>query len=133
MSVQYAAASMVSENKIYAHPACVDSIPSSANQEDFVSMGTTSARTAAMIVDNLYSVLGDELLTACQAIDIRRALGTHGQGLTPLHEAILQHVRKTIPTYDKDREIRPDIREAERLVRSGEILEIVHEMMPGAL
>ena len=125
MIVQYAAASMVSENKVYAHPASVDSIPSSANQEDFVSMGTTAARKAAMIVDNLYSVLADELLTACQAIDIRRALGTHGQGITPLHEAILKHVRKTIPAYDRDREIWPDIREAERLLRSGEIETII--------
>ena len=124
MIVQYAAASMVSENKVYAHPACVDSIPSSAGQEDFVSMGTTSARTAAMIVDNLYRVLADELLTACQAIDIRRFLNTHGQGITPLHQAVYDKVRETIPTYEKDREIWPDIREAERLVRSGVLLEI---------
>ena len=124
MIVQYAAASMVSENKIYAHPACVDSIPSSANQEDFVSMGTTSARTAAMIVENLYHVLADELLTVCQAIDVRRFLNTHGQGMTPLHQAIYEKVRETIPTYEKDREIWPDIREAERIVRSGVLLEL---------
>ena len=130
MIVQYAAASMVSENKIYAHPACVDSISSSANQEDFVSMGTTSARTAAMIVDNLYCVLADELLTACQAIDIRRYLNTHGQGITPLHQAIYEKVRETIPTYEIDREIRPDIREAERLVHSGVLLEISRQALP---
>ena len=133
MIVQYAAASMVSENKIYAHPACVDSIPSSAGQEDFVSMGTTAARTAAMIVENLYNVLADELLTACQAIDIRRMLNTHGQSLTPLHQAIYDKVRETIPTYDRDREIWPDIREAERLVRSGEILKLAEELLPELL
>ena len=72
MIVQYAAASMVSENKIYAHPASVDSIPSSANQEDIVSMGTTAARKAKMILQNTQDVLADELMTACQAIDIRR-------------------------------------------------------------
>lgn len=59
MIAQYSAASMVSENKIYDHPASVDSIPSSANQEDHVSMGTTSARTAAMVLDNAQKVLGD--------------------------------------------------------------------------
>ena len=62
MIVQYAAASMVSENKVYAHPASVDSIPSSANQEDIVSMGTTAARKAKMILQNTQDVLADELL-----------------------------------------------------------------------
>ena len=128
MIVQYAAASMVSENKVLAHPASVDSIPSSANQEDFVSMGTTAARKAAQIVENLYCVLADELLTACQAIDIRRMLNTHGQGITPLHQAIYDKVRETIPPYETDREIWPDIREAEALVKSGAILEIAGKM-----
>ena len=132
MIVQYAAASMVSENKIYAHPACVDSIPSSANQEDFVSMGTTSARTAAMIVENLYHVLADELLTVCQAIDIRRMLNTHGQGMTPLHQAIYEKVRETVPTYEQDREIWPDIREVERIVKSGVLLELHKQFFPRA-
>ncbi len=70
---------MVSENKIYAHPASVDSIPSSANQEDIVSMGTTAARKAKMILQNTQDVLADELMTACQAIDIRRRLNTHAR------------------------------------------------------
>jgi len=127
MIVQYAAASMVSENKVLAHPASVDSIPSSANQEDFVSMGTTAARKAAAIVDNTFSVLADELMTACQAIDIRRLLKSHGQGITPLHQAIYEKVRETIPFYETDREIRPDIREAERLLRSGEIEKVIRK------
>src|SRR5699024_9892992 len=86
MIVQYSAASMVSENKVLAHPASVDSIPSSANQEDMVSMGTTAARKAGWIVQNTLSVLADELLTACQGIDIRRRLNTHDQGISPLHQ-----------------------------------------------
>ena len=130
MIVQYAAASMVSENKIYAHPASVDSIPSSANQEDIVSMGTTAARKAKMILQNTQDVLADELLTACQAIDIRRRLNTHGQGLTPLHEAIYQHVRKEVAFYEVDREIWPDIRAVEKMIRSGELLDIVKEYIP---
>ena len=64
MITQYAAASMVSENKVYAHPASVDSIPSSANQEDHVSMGTTAARKTRMILDNSQKVVGIELHAA---------------------------------------------------------------------
>ena len=130
MIVQYAAASMVSENKVYAHPASVDSIPSSANQEDIVSMGTTAARKAGMILKNTQDVLADELLTACQAIDIRRRLNSHGQGITPLHEAIYKHVREQIDFYEIDREIWPDLRRAEAMIRSGELLDIVEAFMP---
>ena len=130
MIVQYAAASMVSENKIYAHPASVDSIPSSANQEDIVSMGTTAARKAKMILENTQDVLADELMVACQAIDIRRRLNTHGQTLTPLHEALYQHVRKEVDFYEIDREIWPDIRACEKMIRSGELLDIVKQYLP---
>lgn len=130
MIVQYAAASMVSENKIYAHPASVDSIPSSANQEDIVSMGTTAARTARMILKNTQDVLADELMCACQAIDIRRNLNTHGQGITPLHEALYKHVREKVAFFEIDREIWPDIRICEEMIRSGELLEIVKEFIP---
>lgn len=130
MIVQYSAASMASENKVLAHPASVDSIPSSANQEDFVSMGTTAARKATQILENTRSVLAYELLTACQAVDIRRRLNTHGQGLSPVHEAIFAHVREKVPFMEVDRELWPDIREVEKMVRSGELLEIAEEILP---
>lgn len=130
MIVQYAAASMASENKVLAHPACVDSIPSSANQEDFVSMGTTAARKSGQILQNTLSVLAYELLTACQAIDIRRRLNTHGQGISPVHEAIYNHVREKIPFYDVDREIWPDIQAVETMVRSGELSKIICQLLP---
>ena len=130
MIVQYAAASMVSENKVLAHPASVDSIPSSANQEDIVSMGTTAGRKAGWIVQNTFSVLADELLTACQAIDIRRRLNTHGQGIAPVHEALLKHVREKVDFYEIDREIWPDIQAVEKMVRSGELLDIVRAYIP---
>ncbi len=93
-------------------------------------MGTTAARKAKMILQNTQDVLADELLTACQAIDIRRRLNTHGQGLTPLHEAIYQHVRKEVAFYEVDREISPDIRAVEKMIRSGELLDIVKKYMP---
>ena len=130
MIVQYSAASMASENKVLAHPACVDSIPSSANQEDFVSMGTTAARKAGQILENTRSVLAYELLTACQAVDIRRRLNTHGQGLSPVHEAIFRHVREKVPFMETDRELWPDIQQVERMIRSGELLDIAEELVP---
>ncbi len=130
MIVQYTAASMTSENKVLAHPACVDSIPSSANQEDFVSMGTTAARKAGTILQNTLSVLAYELLTACQAIDIRRMQNEFGKGLSNVGEAIYSHVREKVEFMAVDREIWPDIRQVEAMVRSGELLEIVHNIVP---
>lgn len=130
MIVQYSAASMVSENKVLAHPASVDSIPSSANQEDMVSMGTTAARKAGWIVQNTFSVLADELLTACQAIDIRRRLNTHGQGISPVHQKVYDLVRAEVDFYEVDREIRPDLEAVDRIVREEKLLQIVDEMVP---
>ncbi len=124
MIVQYTAASMASENKVLAHPACVDSIPSSANQEDFVSMGTTAARKAGTILENTRSVLAYELLTACQAIDIRRQGGEYGQGLSPTGEAVYRRVREQVDFMEKDRELWPDIQAVEAIIRSGELLEL---------
>lgn len=130
MIVQYAAASMVSENKVLAHPASVDSIPSSANQEDMVSMGTTAARKAGWIVQNTLSVLADELLTACQAVDIRRRLNTHGQGLSPVHQKVYDLVREKVAFYETDREIWIDIKEVEKIVRDDRLLQLVAETVP---
>lgn len=130
MIVQYTAASMVSENKVLAHPASVDSIPSSANQEDFVSMGTTAARKSGTILQNTLSVLAYELLTACQAIDIRRRQGKYGQGLSAVGQAIFDRVRADVPFMAVDREIWPDIQAVEKLVRSGELLAITDRLVP---
>ena len=130
MIVQYSAASMVSENKVLAHPACVDSSPSSANQEDIVSMGTTAARKAGWILQNTLSVLAFELLTACQAIDLRRRQEKFGCGLSPVQEAVFSHVREKVDFMEIDREIWPDIREVESMVRSGELLDIAYRLVP---
>ena len=130
MIVQYSAASMASENKVFAHPACVDTIPSSANQEDFVSMGTTAARKAGLILENTRSVLAYELLTACQAVDIRRRVGPWGEGLSPAVQAVYDKVRTVIPFMEEDREIRLDIEQIEKLVRSGELEHAVKERIP---
>ena len=124
MIVQYSAASMVSENKIFAHPASVDSIPSSANQEDHVSMGATAARKARLIVENTLSVLAMELMCACQGIDLV------GGKPSPVHAAILEHVRRHVPYYDRDREIRLDINAMNSIIRSGDLLRMTKEMIP---
>ncbi len=97
MIVQYSAASLVSENKVLAHPASVDSIPSSANQEDHVSMGTIGARKAAEILKNARKVIGMEIFAACQAIDLR---GDNGLG--KLTKKAYNKVREYVPFITED-------------------------------
>jgi histidine ammonia-lyase len=120
MIAQYTAASLVSENKVLCHPASVDSIPSSANQEDHVSMGTTAARKARKIVDNVASVLGIELLTAAQAIDFR---GAENLGLGTA--AAYKLLRQEVDFIDKDRVLYPLVNRAIDMVTSGRLLETV--------
>ena len=123
MITQYAAASMVSENKVYAHPASVDSIPSSANQEDHVSMGTTAARKARMILDNSQKVVGIELLAAAQAMWLR------GESLlAPATAAVYQKIRQTVPPVDTDVVMYPQMAELDRLVKSGALLEAAEQV-----
>ncbi|SHF03627.1 histidine ammonia-lyase [Caloramator proteoclasticus] len=111
MIAQYTAASLVSENKVLAHPASVDSIPSSANQEDHVSMGTIAARKARSIIYNAMRVLGIEYLSACQAIDLRGM-----KGLAKATLAGYELLRQHIPTLDEDRIMYKDINRATALL-----------------
>lgn len=120
MICQYSAASMVSENKVLAHPASVDSIPSSANQEDHVSMGTTAARKLRSIVENTFSVLAFELMAAAQGIDYRK------EKPSPIMQKVYDLIRAQVPALAEDREIRIDIDKMNRLVRSGELEKLVH-------
>ncbi len=116
MIVQYSAAALVSENKILAHPASVDSIPSSANQEDHVSMGTIAARKAKEIMENVRRVLAMEIMCACQGIDLRGNKGL-GAGTRPVYE----EVRKVVPMLKEDRPIYEDINKCEELIINGTI------------
>ncbi len=116
MIAQYAAASMVSENKVYAHPASVDSIPSSANQEDHVSMGTTAARKAAMILDNAQKVLSIELFAASQALWLRGE-----EKLSPATRAVYDHIRKTVAPIDEDIVMHYPMVACETMVKNREI------------
>ena len=120
MIPQYTAAALVSENKVLAHPASVDSIPSSANQEDHVSMGTISARKARSIAANVTNVLAIELLCAAQALEFldSRALG---QGTRAAYRA----VRSRVAPLQDDRVLAPDIAALADLVGSGVVVETV--------
>ncbi|HHW99596.1 MAG TPA: aromatic amino acid lyase, partial [Firmicutes bacterium] len=120
MIAQYTAASLVSENKVLSHPASVDSIPSSANQEDHVSMGTIGARKLRQVVKNVRNVLAIEYLAACQALDLQDAAG-----LSPLTAPAYHLLRQTVPMLEDDRIMYPDMREAARLIEEGALLQAV--------
>ena len=122
MIVQYSAASMVSESKVYCHPASVDSIPSSANQEDHVSMGTTAARKARMVLDNSQKVLAIELFCATQGIYFRGEdkLGTAGK-------AVYEHVRKSVQPVKEDRVMYTEMAKFDAMVKNNEIVDVVEK------
>jgi histidine ammonia-lyase len=122
MIAQYTAAALVSENKVLAHPASVDSIPTSANKEDHVSMGTISARKCRSIIENVESVLAIELLCGCQAVDLLTK-GTPGRGTHAAYKAC----REKIPLLDRDRELSRDIDAMREVVRSGLLIQRVEE------
>ncbi|MFP4286100.1 MAG: histidine ammonia-lyase [Candidatus Izemoplasmataceae bacterium] len=117
MIIQYTAASLVSENKVLAHPASVDSIPSSGNQEDHVSMGTISARKALKIVNHARLVIGMEMLTAAQALNFRGA-----NLLSPTLNKTYQTIRKFIPFIEKDTIMHPHIIMMETLLKEEKII-----------
>jgi hypothetical protein len=123
MIVQYTAAALVSENKVLAHPASVDSIPSSGNQEDHVSMGTIAARKAGEIMGNLRRVIAMELMCACQAIDLRSGKDGLGIGTRAAYEA----VRSVCPMLKEDRPLYEDINRCESLLHGGILLSAVRE------
>jgi histidine ammonia-lyase len=122
MIVQYSAASLVSENKVLSHPASVDSIPSSANQEDHVSMGTIAARKSREIMENVRRVLAMEIMCACQGIDMRGNKGL-GKGTKPVYEA----VRKSVPVLTEDRPLYEDINACEGLIIDGTLVKVCQE------
>ena len=125
MMVQYTAAALVSDNKTLAHPDSVDSIPSSANQEDHVSMGANAARHTLEILDNVRHVLAIELLTAAQAIDLRPdGPARLGHGTSRAYAEIRKHASYLA----HDRPTSPDIEALTDLIRSGAILQAVKDV-----
>ncbi|HHE40429.1 MAG TPA: histidine ammonia-lyase [Candidatus Cloacimonetes bacterium] len=121
MIAQVTTAALVSENKVYSHPSSVDSIPTSANQEDHVSMGTIGAMKARTIIENVSLILGIELMIAIQALDLR-----HLPSSPPL-EAVRKEIRRTVKTLKKDRFLADDINNMKRIIDSAIIIDIVRE------
>ncbi len=116
MIAQYTAAAMVSENKVLAHPASVDSIPTSANQEDHNSMGSIAARKLWNVVANVECVLSIELLCAAQGVDLLRPL-TSSERL----ERVIARIREHVPFADEDRVLYHDMEKVRRLVANGTV------------
>ena len=116
MIAHVTAAALASENKSHAHPASVDTIPTSANQEDHVSMATFAARRLDEMAHNTAAILGIELLAAAQGIDFHRPLKT-----SPQLEHVHAQLRAKVPFFDADRFFAPDIEAAKQMVLKGEL------------
>jgi histidine ammonia-lyase len=134
MILQYTAAALASENKVLAHPASADSVPTSANQEDHVSMGPIAARHARTVLEHVEGILAIELVVAAQAIDLRlellaehgdpgaapRESPTPGAGVAEAH----RRIRAVMTRVRADREPGPDLAAATRLVRDGALVDL---------
>jgi len=119
MIVQLTAASLVSENKVLSHPACVDSIPTSANQEDHVSMGSVSAIKLLQVMENVSNVIAIELLISAQALEGRTFHSSEAL------EAAKEALRKEVPALEEDRIMYPDVEKSMALIKSSAILKAV--------
>jgi len=124
MMAQVTAAALVSENKVYCHPASVDSIPTSANKEDHVSMGVTAAAKAGVILRNTEFVLAIEFLCAAEGLEYRGKLDP-GAGVLAAYRAI----RKEVPPLKADRVLGTDLEAVADMVRKGVILEAVEKVI----
>jgi histidine ammonia-lyase len=114
MMAQVTAAALASENKALAHPSSVDSIPTSANQEDFVSMATHAARRLSDMAENAATIVAIELLAATQGVQLRAPLAT-----SPALAGVVERVRQDVAFYDEDRYFAPDIEAIRQQVMSG--------------
>jgi histidine ammonia-lyase len=122
MIAQYTAAALVSENKVLCHPASVDSIPTSANKEDHVSMGTIAARKCCQVIKNTEAVIAIELLCGAQALDLFTNMKP-GEGTLAAYAAI----RKAVSHLKRDRILSTDIADVKELMRSGKIIGAVEK------
>lgn len=122
MIVQVAAAALVSENKILAHPASVDSIPTSADKEDHVSMGTIAARKFGQVVDNAENVVAMEFLSACQALDLLKPLKP-----SAAVAAVYECIREKVPFAETDRVFAKDVGVIRKMIQKEEIFQTVQK------
>ncbi|MBE2199989.1 MAG: histidine ammonia-lyase [Anaerolinea sp.] len=129
MMAQYTAAALASENKVLAHPASADSIPSSANVEDHVSMGATAVRQAAQILDHVETIVAIELLLAAQGIDLRRQEMGDGVSLGMGTAVAYDLIRQQVPFLQQDAPLAPLIEQVRQLVAGGIIKEAVEQCL----
>jgi histidine ammonia-lyase len=128
MIAQYTAASLVSENKVLAHPASVDSIPTSANQEDHNSMGSISAQKAWRVLKNAQTVLAIELLCACQGMDFARTMNSKKPTSAGIGtEVAYRYIRTQIEHLEQDRVLHDDIQKALALIESANVIKKVED------
>jgi len=125
MMAHVTAAALASENKSLAHPASVDSLPTSANQEDHVSMATFAARRLLEMAANTRGIVGIELLAAVQGIDFHAPLHT-----SPLLQEVQARVRQCVPFYAEDRYFAPDIAAAIHLLTQGALGGMIGSILP---
>ena len=128
MIAEVTSAALMSENKQMAHPASVDSTPTSANQEDHVSMACHGARRLLAMTENLYGILGIEALCAAQGVELRAPLTTSKK-----LQAAIATLRQAVPALDEDRYMAPDLAAATALVANGKIPESVNDDAIAAL
>jgi histidine ammonia-lyase len=126
MIAEVAAAALFAENKHLANPCSIDSTPTSANQEDHVSMAAHAARRLARMNDNLAQIIGIELLAAAQGIDLRAPLAT-----SPALGAAINRLRRVVPGLGADRYMAPDLAAAAALIRSSALIDAVRSAAPG--
>jgi histidine ammonia-lyase len=124
MMAQVTAAALASENKSHAHPASVDSLPTSANQEDHVSMSTYAARRLHTMLDNVADIVAIELLAAAQGIEFRRFRSS------PALEGVIAAMRNISPAYENDRSLASDIRRIAATIDNGDYCEYVASVLP---
>jgi histidine ammonia-lyase len=117
MIAQYAAAALVNESQVLSHPAGAGSIPTSAGQEDFNSMGAAAALKARTVVENCSQVIAIELVCACQGLEFHRPLRT-----TPVLEEAVSRVRGYVPRVEEDRSLAGELEGLARALRVGELV-----------
>ncbi len=125
MITQVTAAALTSENKSHAHPASVDSIPTSANQEDHVSMATFAARRLHEMLDNADNIVAIELLAAAQGVEFHRP-----QKSSPAVEKAITTLRKVSPPYTEDRALAADVARVARMIDAGRFCEAAASILP---
>ena len=130
MIVQYTAAALASENKVLSHPASTDTIPSSANTEDHVSMGATAVHHTELVLNHTETIVAIELLTAAQGIDFRcRTMGLNPSDMGEGTRAVYELVRKSVPFLEHDVPLAPYIEMVRSLVYSGEVVASINSVV----